>query len=130
MDIWYTGKDRKLKRMKRDFQYLVNPGIYDKAIQYYQKQTKTIDFLQGSLFMKFWWIYCIITSDSVSPSVCLSHIWTQEWYRVSSSSSFCLISLATNLLESWDINHWKGGIHSFVWSTKTFLYNIWEPRYK
>ena len=24
----------------------------------------------------------------------------------------------------------KGGIHSFVWSTKTFLYDIREPRYK
>ena len=44
--------------------------------------------------------------------------------------SFCLVSLATNMLESWDIIHWKGGIHIFVWSTKTFLYNIWEPRYK
>ena len=38
--------------------------------------------------------------------------------------SFCLISLATNMLESWHIIHWKGGIHSFVWSTKTFLYDI------
>ena len=44
--------------------------------------------------------------------------------------SFCLISLPTNMLEGWDITHWKGGIHSFVWSTKTFLYNIWGPRYK
>ena len=43
---------------------------------------------------------------------------------------FCLISLATNMLESLHIIHWKGGIHSFVWSTKTFLYNIREPRYK
>ena len=39
---------------------------------------------------------------------------------------FCLISLATNILEI----HWKGGMHSFVWSTETFLYNIREPRYK
>ena len=44
-------------------------------------------------------------------------------------SSFCLISLATNIQEGWEIIHWIGGIHSFVWSTKTFLYNIWEPRY-
>ena len=42
---------------------------------------------------------------------------------------FCLISLAKNLLECWDVIHWKGGIHSFVWSTKTFLYDIREPRY-
>ena len=44
--------------------------------------------------------------------------------------SFCLISLATNMQEGWRIIHWKGVIHSFVWSTKFFLYDIWEPRYK
>ena len=33
--------------------------------------------------------------------------------------SFCLISLATNMLGGWDIIHWEGGIHSFVWSAKT-----------
>ena len=44
--------------------------------------------------------------------------------------SFCLISLATNMLGGWDISHWESGIHSFGWSTKTFLYDIWEPRYK
>ena len=35
--------------------------------------------------------------------------------------SFCLITLATNRLEGWDIFHLKGGTNSFVWSTKTFL---------
>ena len=44
--------------------------------------------------------------------------------------SFCSISLVTNMLEGWDIIHWKGGIYSFVWSTKTFLCDIREPRYK
>ena len=44
--------------------------------------------------------------------------------------SFCLISLATNMLEGWDIINLKGGIHSFVLSTKTFLYDIRELRYK
>ena len=39
-------------------------------------------------------------------------------------------SLATNMLESRDLYHSKGEIHSSVWSTKTFLYNIREPRYK
>ena len=34
------------------------------------------------------------------------------------------------MLESWDIIHWKGGIYSFVWSTKSFLYDIQEPTYK
>ena len=46
---------------------------------------------------------------------------------LNSRHRFCLISLTKNKL---DIIHWKGGIHSFVWSTKTFLYDIWEPRYK
>ena len=44
--------------------------------------------------------------------------------------SYCLIALATNMLEGWDIIYWKGGIHSFILSTKTFLYDILEPRYK
>ena len=37
-----------------------------------------------------------------------------------------LISPAINMLESWNIINWKGGMHSFVWSTKTFLYDIRE----
>ena len=41
-----------------------------------------------------------------------------------------LISLAINMLEGWDISHLKVRIHSSVWSIKTFLYNIREPRYK
>ena len=45
-------------------------------------------------------------------------------------SSFCLISPATNMIDSWDIISWKGGIHSFVWSTKTFLYDIRALRCK
>ena len=49
---------------------------------------------------------------------------------LNSQHRFYLISLTKNMLEGWDIIHWKGGIHSFVWSTKTFLYDIWEPRYK
>ena len=44
--------------------------------------------------------------------------------------SFGLISLATNMLEGWDINHLKGRLHSSVWTTKKFLHNIREPRYK
>ena len=40
------------------------------------------------------------------------------------SRSFCLTYPVIYILESWDIIHWKGGIHSFVWSTKTFLYDI------
>ena len=44
--------------------------------------------------------------------------------------SFCSISVATNMLEGWDIFHLNGGIHRSMWSTKTFLYDIWGPRYK
>ena len=36
----------------------------------------------------------------------------------------------TNILKGCDIFHMKGVIHSFIWSTKTFLYDIREPRYK
>ena len=41
-----------------------------------------------------------------------------------------LISLVRNMLEGWYIFHFKGGIHRSVWSTKTFLYDIRELRYK
>ena len=34
------------------------------------------------------------------------------------------------MLDGWDISHLKGGICSSVWSTKTFLHDIREPRYK
>ena len=44
--------------------------------------------------------------------------------------NFCIIHLATKMLEGWDISHLKGRIHSFVWSTKSFLYNIRELRYE
>ena len=40
------------------------------------------------------------------------------------------IFLAANVPEGWDIIHLKVEIHSSVWSTKTFLYDIQEPRYK
>ena len=40
-----------------------------------------------------------------------------------------LICLATIMGEGWDIFHLKGGIHSSVWSTKTFLYIIRKLRY-
>ena len=44
--------------------------------------------------------------------------------------SFCVIYLATNMPEGSDIIHFKGEIYSSVLSTKTFLYDIREPRYK
>ena len=42
----------------------------------------------------------------------------------------CLISLDTNMLEGQYIFNLKGGIHCCVWSTRTLLYDIWEPRHK
>ena len=44
--------------------------------------------------------------------------------------TFCFICLAENMLEGWDIIHLKGEIHSSIWSTKNFLYDKREPRYK
>ena len=44
--------------------------------------------------------------------------------------SFCVTFLATNMQEGWDIIHLKGEVHSSVWSTKTFLYDIRKLRYK
>ena len=41
-----------------------------------------------------------------------------------------MLSPATTILEGWYILHLKGGIHSSAWSTKTFAYNVREPRYK
>ena len=52
-------------------------------------------------------------------------VWTKKLCHL-----FCLISLYTNMLEGWDIFHMKGGILRFIWSTKTFLYDIRELRYK
>ena len=40
--------------------------------------------------------------------------------------SFCLISLALNILEGWDNIDLKGGIHISVWSTKIILFDIRE----
>ena len=37
---------------------------------------------------------------------------------------------AMGMLEGCDISHVKGVIHISVWSTKTFLYDIREPRYE
>ena len=56
-----------------------------------------------------------------------------SFYRIASiwiCHIVCFISLAINMQVGWDICHLKGGIHSSVWSTKTFLYDIREPRYE
>ena len=44
--------------------------------------------------------------------------------------SFCLVSPVTNKLEGWYIFLLKVRIQSSVWSTKTFMYNISQPRVK
>ena len=43
---------------------------------------------------------------------------------------FCSYLVENGRPLACDIIHWKGGIHSFVWSAKTFLYDIQGPRYK
>ena len=50
-------------------------------------------------------------------------------YQKSATKVVWLMSPATNMLDGWDISHLKGGIRSSVWSTKTFLHNIREPRF-
>ena len=44
--------------------------------------------------------------------------------------SFCVIFLATNMPEGWDIIHLIGEIHSSICRAKTFLYDIRELVYK
>ena len=56
-------------------------------------------------------------------------------YQIQAHNTGCIkknftLSLAINMLEGWDISHLKGEIHSSVWSTKTFLNDIRELRYK
>ena len=51
-------------------------------------------------------------------------------YQKNAPPIICLISLATCMLEGQDIFHLKGGIHSFVLSTSSFLCDIGEPRYE
>ena len=41
-----------------------------------------------------------------------------------------VISPTINMLEGLDISHLKGEIHCSIWSTKTFLNDIRELRYK
>ena len=41
----------------------------------------------------------------------------------------CLISFSIMIFDYWNISHFKGYIHRFLLSTKTFLYDFNEPRY-
>ena len=73
--------------------------------------------------------------SKIKPSsIKLYLVWTikgvekKTWTFVNNSDE--TVSLATNMLESWYIFHLEGRIHSSVWSTETFLYNIREIRYK
>ena len=38
------------------------------------------------------------------------------------------IAQDVNIVKSWDISQMKGDIHSYVFSTNSFLYNIGDPR--
>ena len=46
------------------------------------------------------------------------------WSKIKMPHSFCVISMARNMPEGRDVIHSKGEIHSSVWSTKTFTYDI------
>ena len=41
-----------------------------------------------------------------------------------------IICPAANMLDGWDFSHLRDGICSSVWSTKTYMCDIREPRYK
>ena len=56
----------------------------------------------------------------------VSKLYIIQCVQTKMSRSFCLFLQ----LQGWDIFHLKGGIHSSVWSTKTFLYDIRGPRCK
>ena len=82
---------------------------------------KKVKRSHGSFLRKMIFFFCL---SPLNDSRKLSEI-----YRVSSRSVF-LISLATCILEDWNIFHLKGDIHSFVSSTSSFLCDIGEPRYE
>ena len=48
------------------------------------------------------------------------------WYQ----HDICLIPLAMNISEGWDISHFKGDILRHILSSNPFLYNKREPKYK
>ena len=56
----------------------------------------------------------------------VSKLYIIQCVQTKMSRSFCLFLK----LQGWDIFHLKGGIHSSVWVTKIFLYDIREPSYK
>ena len=43
---------------------------------------------------------------------------------------YILFSLFPQCYLIFPMIHWKSGIHNFIWSRKTLLYDIREPRYK
>ena len=68
----------------------------------------------------FWWNMVIIK---------LKLLFTNGVYKTPNFGVW-LISLLTNRLEGCCKFHLKGRIYRSVWSTKTFLFNIREPRYQ
>ena len=63
----------------------------------------------------------------------IPYYWPKGWLQkmlLLKISRDCLITLAMNNLEGWNIIHLKGEIHSNVPSTKPFMYDIEDPRSK
>ena len=74
-------------------------------------------------------IWCLC--DGINPGLRKNSIsLTTGCFKKNFTLGISIISPAINMLEGWDISHLKGEIHSSVWSTKTFLNDIRELRYK
>ena len=53
----------------------------------------------------------------------INGVWLKTWpFDFCYFKIFYLISVATNMLEGWELSNLKGEFQSSVWSTKTFLY--------
>ena len=78
--------------------------------------------------------FCII-SGSRDISKTIWGIRFQEFeivnnFEIGYQRDSCLISLAMNISEGWDISQFKGHILRRVLSSNPFPYNIREPKYK
>ena len=70
------------------------------------------------------------TNITVTVGICSRCPGTYRVFLKNFTLGIFIITPVTNMLEGLDIFHLKGGIHSSVWSTETFPYNIREQGYK
>ena len=88
-------------------------------------------FWPNSLFSKLI-LQLICCSGMLAQNISHNSLYSLKGEKKTSlnlRNSFCWISPATSIIDDWDIIHLKSEIHSYVWSTKTFLYGIRELSY-